>query len=76
MRGSNREIWILRIIMLLSALIGWLVAYFFGSSFNKWFFEMDLMDNSYLIFGITASACLFIGGFIKGRMERRKMRRL
>jgi membrane protein YdbS with pleckstrin-like domain len=68
---QNKEIWIVRIVMVLSLAIGYLLAYYFSNHINKWLFDMDMIEsNNLVVFGISASLCLFIGGYIKGRLSR------
>lgn len=66
----KREIWIFRIVIILSLLVGYLVAYYFAASLNKWICKNDMVYEPWLIFGIVTSACLFISGFINAKFRR------
>lgn len=69
---KDKELWVLRLVIAASVLVGYLLAYYYSQSINKWFFKMDMVDNSYLTYSMCISGCLFISGFVYGRLNRNR----
>jgi hypothetical protein len=54
--------------MLLALLIGYLTAKYFANSINH-FLMQDFISQQWLVFGLTASAVLFLGGYVKAKLR-------
>lgn len=70
-RPIDKQKLVLIVTIIVSILLGVIAGYEFGDYPYK-MFRNDIIEPSWLTFGLTTSGCLFIGGFINGFFKRRK----
>lgn len=65
-KSQSKDLWIVRAAMIISLIIGCLIARYFGEP-NSFFDQYDFAQRSWIVFGTASAITLFFIGYIKGR---------